>query len=467
MGSIRYKSVSPKQAYLGSVVWFHDRNPRQDAYGESHHLIGEGRLFMPSDKVLQKDIVQNFVTLGGWDSQQPLVAQRLSSDDHAEAIRRLELEYDRLRGEAADSGDMLPLQTFRYIYCDQKGNIQASQLLWQGVTGNRRGSQLINSFAAIVKLNKNDFTVLDHCELPILVPNNKEQRFVDDDQRITEALLENTLKAKGAKVMTPYDILRSVYKLIVEGNRSNGWVEKNMGITGSDRVIYTGWARFLHYCEIEMDWGLGLWEKLNPRFEFLRDETGNFILQGEERVPNPEFINMKNFGQLAWQGPTASDHPYKDVAMGAMTDLTKDLDKFNREREGKKASVTRPGRQYVVDWLAYFNDQGNKGASKKIMQKADIERMQKSHPIKIGRLFAKAIYDSDSTKLIEASQKEFGYNWIFDCPPEVYEVFAELLKTVKKPKLNNEEAITVWQHLQKTAKEAIDACVLARTEVVN
>jgi len=454
----RFKSVPPKQAAIAHVVWFHEENPRgPDQYGDSGHLITAGRLFFPNDKTLRRDIVEKFVTFGGWDGTQKIVVQKLLPEQVTEALRRLELEYERIKSEAPETADgMLTLQVFRHCWCDSKGKLIAP--IWQGITCNRRGSQLLESLTQIVKINKGDLTCLE-TDLPMEHPDTKDMRFENEDHRIIVATRENTVKTEGFKPMSGFDILRMVYKLAVQGGRSTGWIERNLGVKGSDRVVYLGWAKFIQYCEIEMDWGLRLWDRLNPSNRFLRDEVGNIVMRNEEPVSNPEWIDLKKFNQMAWQGPTATEHPFCNVAMGAMTDLAKDLDAFNKDREKNgKPSVTRPagksGREYVVEWINHFNETGGKGVTKKIMTKDDINRLRGTSN-KVGREFVKAIYDNDHNALIEVGKREFVYNHVHDVTDKVYARMEAAFKEVRSSELEEDEQLQVWDKVRESVKKVL------------
>lgn len=442
----RFKTVPAKESRLSDVVWFHELNPRGlDQYGEQGHVVTEGRLFVPTDKVLQREIVANFVSFGGWDPIQVIHVQRLTDEQVAEGVRRREAEYERLKAAAVeDPENHIMLQVFRHFFCDGKGNVLPPK--WMGIDCNRRGSQILASWTALAKIEKGNLEALQ-CILPLACPDTKDQRFEHDDFRIVCATREND-KTVGFKPMTIYDKIRLVYKLAVNGGRSTGWVEKNLGIKGSDRVIILGWARFIQYCEVEMDWGLRLWERCNPANRYLKDANGSFVMQGEDMVEDPSWIDVKKFGQLAWQGPTVSDHPYCHYAMGAMTDISKDLQAFNKEREKNgKPAVMRPigaeGKKLIEDWLAYFNDAGSKGTSKKIMMKTDIERL-KAHDNKIGRDMASAIFDNDQAALTLITERSYVSNYVHDVAKPVYAEFEGAVKALKRAELTEEESITLW-----------------------
>jgi len=269
------------------------------------------------------------------------------------------------------------------------------------------------------------------------------------------ANLENSIKTLGFKPMSRFDKLRSVYRLIVNGGRSNGWVEKNLGIKGTDRVIFTGWARFIQYCEMEMDWGFRLWERLDPANQFKRDENGQLMKDGDEFVPNPDWIDLWRFKQEAWQGPTGKDHVYKDVAMGAMTDLTKNLVKFNTQREEKgKPFVTRPTeRKYVESWIDFWNSgEGHKDARHKMMDQTEVENIKNASPIRLARQIAGAIYNRDNSGLSKLAERAFVYNFVHDCTDKSYTSLENLLKEIKRAEFSEDELIGLYEALTENVK---------------
>jgi hypothetical protein len=356
------------------------------------------------------------------------------------------------------------LLEFERLYCGDKKQVKAPKYI--GLMMYRRSSQLINIACALHKANGQL-----SCEVPIQVPDTEDGRFEHTDHRLIVSGRENTTKTEGFKPMSAFSILCMVYELAVKGCRSTGWVEKHLGVKGSDRVVFLGWAHFIQYCEVEMDWGLRLWDRLNPVNQFMRDTNGQVVMKGDEPVPNPDWIDLKKFNQLAWQGPTASDHPWCHYAMGAMTDLSKDLDEFNKKRDKDgKPRVSRPvgfeGRQLIIDWLDYFNESGGKGVSKKIMDKSAIDQMKRSSTVKVARDIASVVYDNDNSKLLEVAKREFGYNYVHDASDATYSAFESTLKVIRKS-LSDEFQVRLWSEIlpviSKLAEE-FNATQLAEAE---
>lgn len=457
LSSYRYKSVKANESHCWNVAPRHKLNPRDRRdYGDLNHLIAEDREFLPTDDVLERDIVGPISNFGGWDgSIGPITCQVMTDGEREECYQVRVKELARLKAAAAESGnadDIRQLRVFREKWC--KGTDEPAKPKYWAIVCHRRLSQWLAVGSRIVKLNDENIDAFDTF-LPLQIPDTPDGRFFHDDHRRIFALRENE-KLEGFKPVTPIDRLKQVYHMVVNGNRNQSWLEKNMGLIGTARVVYYYWARFIQYCEDENKFGLRLWERLDPHNKFLKTESGDLVKDGDNRpVVNPDWLDFDKFNQRLWQGPSNADHKYKDVPMGQMCDISLDLKDVNAKRKDKP-QVYRPGVEYVTEWINDAMTGGNKAVQQKIMKAGDIETLSRSCPDRRLRAMAKAIFENDTNAVISMAEKALLSNWTYLMTPAVREKVEDVVKRLEKADLGDDGLLLFWDKITQVVDTQIE-----------
>jgi hypothetical protein len=434
----------------------HKLNPRDRRdYGDQHHLIAEDREFLPTDDVLDRDIVTPISNFGGWDgSIGAITCQNMTEEEREEQFQIRLKELERLKSLAAETGqadDVRRLRVFREKWC--KGtDTPVKPRLW-AIVCHRRLSQWLEVGSRIVKLNGENIDAFD-TYLPLQIPDTPDGRFYHDDHRRIFALRENE-KMEGFKPVTPYDRLKQVYHMVVNGNRNQSWLEKNMGLVGTIRVIYYFWARFIQYCEDENKFGLKLWERLDPHNKFLTTPSGEIVKDSQDQpVINPDWLDFSKFNQRLWQGPSNEDHKYKDVPMGQMCDISLDLKDVNAKRKDKP-QVYRPGKEFIEEWLSDAMSGGNKGVQQKMMKANDIQKLSLSSPNRRLRALAKAIYSNDTEAIAALNAGALLDNWVNEMLPSVRAKVEGIVKVLDKSELGEDGLLLFWDKLSQAVDQAV------------
>jgi hypothetical protein len=89
--------------------------------------------------------------------------------------------------------------------------------------------------------------------------------------------------------------------------------------------------------------------------------------------------------------------------------------------------------------------------------------MKNSHTVKVGRLFANAIYQDDALLINQATEREFSYNYTFDLDPAVYPVFEAALKAVKRAGMTTEDLVAFWSSIAKSMTVPTEELVPTQT----
>ena len=422
----RFRSVPASKANWSEIHHFGDRNYRKSFdYG--------------SPKELKRDIIDPFVEFGGWRPDVLMHAQKMSPEDQTRAVEELKVQWTELReaittteGETQKAATRR-LQAFEWRHV-QNGRIHKPTL--EGIDCYRRAYCFLDWVAECRKLGKEPSPYVN-----VAVPDNPEGRFLNPEDREAFAALENS-KQDGFRPVHPYCKLLQVYNMVVGKNKTAGWMERNLGIRGSDRVIYYHLARCIQYVDERLELGLDLLQKLNPEIQFLKDEDGQ-ILKDEDGKPrvNPEWWDIKMFkDQKIWQGRKAD--PYKDVPLGPMTDVTKNLEKFNKRRlEKSKPPVELATPEFLREILPAIAAGKLRKNPPKIMEKAIIEQTSTGENAKVTRDVAKAVLQNDTAYLDISRQRSSGLNYVYDCDDQVYPTIAKICQRLKKLDVKDQVAL--------------------------
>ena len=391
-----------KPATFGEIWWSKDRNPSRrgaQAYGTKNELSS-----------LRKELAK------GWSPQEDVVVEKILPEEVEAAIKDLEAKHANISAiaNAADAGkeDQRRLKYFKECYVDAKGNIRPPK--WIGVTCNRRSTQYLEAMVERGSVSNVD----DESErepvwdVPVKYPDSKDQngnpgRYVDDDTRLREQILENERKTAGFKAYSDADRLWSARKMVED----YGHTQNDLRTTfKSSKGVQFYYLVMLSLYEEGAKWLVNLFNRLMKT-------------EGEDAIP----INKLKYGELQKIGPRM--------------ELPTRFERKNQLlREKGDDELGRPTKSEFEGWLQKQVIGGTGVNAPKIMDKGQIDTLSNTCRHEGAKRALQAVMKNDKAILDKLYERAEGHNALDHLTMDVFQELEAVLVLFEKISIDDQKA---------------------------